>query len=77
MNISVTDHKISVRNLEIGDHEKIVDYFLNADKNSLEKLGFDLVKSYDTIPGQITSYQSCKSLGLEKRKIQLFTYGLT
>jgi RimJ/RimL family protein N-acetyltransferase len=44
MNISVTDKKISVRHLEINDHENIVDYFLNSDKNFLISLGVDTSK---------------------------------
>ena len=44
MHISVLDQKISVRNLEIEDHEKIVNYFLNSDKDYLISLGVDISK---------------------------------
>lgn len=44
MEISITNQKLSVRQLEISDHENIVDYFLNADKDFLINLGVDLLK---------------------------------
>jgi RimJ/RimL family protein N-acetyltransferase len=44
MKTSATDQKISVRHLEINDHEKIVDYFLNSDKDFLISLGVDTSK---------------------------------
>ena len=44
MKISLSNQKLSVRQLEINDHEKIVDYFLNADKDFLINLGVDLTK---------------------------------
>ncbi len=40
----MTHQKISVRHLEIEDHENIVDYFLNADKDFLISLGVDTLK---------------------------------
>lgn len=39
--ILMTAQKITVRHLEINDHEKIVNYFLNADIDFLTKLGVD------------------------------------
>ena len=40
----MTGQKISVRHLEIGDHESIVDYFLNSDKDFLISMGIDTSK---------------------------------
>lgn len=42
---------ISVRHLETRDHENIVDYFLNADKDFLTKMGIDISK----IPSKLES----------------------
>lgn len=44
MKISLSNQKLSVRHLEMSDHENIVDYFLNADKDFLINLGVDLLK---------------------------------
>ena len=43
----MTDQIISVRHLEICDHENIVDYFLNSDKDFLISLGVDISKLPD------------------------------
>ncbi len=40
----LSDIKLTVRQLELSDHEKIVDYFLNADKAFLKGIGVDTSK---------------------------------
>jgi len=40
----MNDLKLSVRELEITDHEKIVDYFLNSDQDFLVGMGVDVKK---------------------------------
>ena len=58
---------ISVRNLEIEDHEKIVDYFLNSDKNFLISMGVDIPK----LPGRkewLDTLNSNFTLSISKKK---------
>lgn len=40
----MTGRKLSVRQLKISDHEPIVDYFLNSDKDFLVSMGVDTSK---------------------------------
>jgi hypothetical protein len=40
----MTGSKLLVRHLEITDHEPIVDYFLNSDKDFLGSMGVDTLK---------------------------------
>jgi RimJ/RimL family protein N-acetyltransferase len=42
--------------------------FNTAPNKTLKKLGFDFVKSYDTIPGWINSYQTVNRWVLTKQK---------
>jgi [ribosomal protein S5]-alanine N-acetyltransferase len=44
MNILETKPAIAVRHVEINDHENIVDYFLDSDKDFLISLGVDISK---------------------------------
>lgn len=44
-----------------------------APNKTLEKLGFDFVKSYDTIPGWINSYQPVNRWVLTKEKYRAFS----
>lgn len=63
----MTNQKISVRHLEIGDHENIVDYFLNADKDFLINLGVDISR----LPAKqewLNILGSNFELGLEQKK---------
>ena len=58
---------ISVRNLEIEDHEKIVDYFLNSDKDFLISMGVDIPK----LPGRqewLDTLNSNFTLSISKKK---------
>lgn len=42
-----------------------------APNKTLEKLGFDFIQSYDTIPGWINTYQTVNRWVLTKEKINL------
>ena len=40
----MSDEKLTVRHLQISDHELIIDYFLNSDQDFLKRMGVDTLK---------------------------------